>query len=261
MQDSCFSEKDMLPSKDLFCRVRQFYFGANEKPLSAAEADTRDAADYIAAIRREEAALAAFTGECPRLLLRCLGMIKTALTEKNYRMAGDLSDVGIRLCDVFFFPFLSRRAFVKQAVRPFEDRHECAFFAAEGEDTEAAFLAGRDTPFRLRPFFGRDRHAGHYAEGDYDAEFRAAHPALYRCFLALGLLLFFGAFVLYWVLAHRVFGKDGALLVLGYIGAGALGTGLFSLLLSFIRQYMGHVLTALLLGGGLCLAALPLLIL
>lgn len=261
MQTKVFTEKDMLPVKDLFCRVRQFYFGANEKPLSAAEADTRNAVDYIAAIRKETEVLASFPGECPRLLLYCLGLVKTALSEKNYRMAGDLSDVGIRLCGVFFFPYLSRAAFVRRAVRPFEEKHECAFFVPKGQDTEAAFLAAKDTPFRFRPFFGRAKQATHYEEGDYDAEFRQAHPTLYGAFMAVGLVLFFGAFVLYWFLAHRAFDKDGALLLLGYLGAGAFGTGLFSLLLSFIRQYMGHVLTALFLVGGFCLAALPLLIL
>ena len=40
-------------------------------------------------------------------------------------------------------------------------------------------------------------------------------------------------------------------LILGYLGAAAFGVGLYSLAMTFVRQYMGHLLTLLLGLGGL----------
>lgn len=249
----------MLPVKDLFCRIRQFYFGTSDRPLSAASVDTREAADYVAAIRTQLQQLSAFSGQAPELLSLCLSHTMAALKDKNYRMAGDLSDAGIRLCGVYFFPFLSREAFCRDVLLPLEEKHEFHFF--ENEEAAKAFRCDRDSTCHLTPYFGRQKSESHYLDGDMDAEFQQAHPVLYRLFLYLGLVLFVGCFVLYYLLSHTIFHKSGSLLLLGYVGTFGVGMGLFSLLMSFIRQYMGHVVTFLALGLGLLCAALPLLLL
>lgn len=231
-------EKTLLALKELFSRIKQFYFGTGDKPLSAAQTDAGEATEYIAAIKEAEAALSSFTGE-KGMLAETLRIVREALLDKNYRMAGDFSDAGVHLCGVYRFPCLGREKFFKRYVLPLRDKHCGDFYAAEEKD----FLAGKNLFLRLSPSFVREKDTARYYTVDYDEEFHAAHPIYYALFVLLGLCLFVGAIVAFAVISHTVLPVSGAVIILGYFGAAGIGTALVSLTMSFIRQYMGHPLT------------------
>ena len=248
------TEQNIYILKDIFYRVKQFYFGTSDKTLSAASVSSGEATEYIAALRDAEQSLfgeseAGMPKDADAMLLRAVLLIKEAFLDKSFRLAGDLAEAAVHLCGVYTFPFLSRERFMDKHLIPLREKHEVCFF----EEEEAAFLAERDLRVRLRPVFHRPKHDAYYYEEDSDGEMSAAHPVLYSAFAVLGILLFVGALVGYGLLTHAL-SLFGAWVILGYIGAAALGVSLFSLLMAWIRQYMGHALTlTLLTGGGLCI--------
>lgn len=250
-------EKKLLTAKDVFCRIKQFYYGSGDRREALATADVGRSADYIAALRELEGLFSPEerAEEAPRLLLSCAEKIRAALADSNFRLAGDLADAAVRLCGVFDFPFFSRRRFYETVALPLEDKHGLALFEDEGEE----FLSGKDSKARLRPVFSSKKRYMRYSDGDADGDFQLAHPWLYRLFTVLGLLVFALPIVLFALLSSAFGG--GAWVILGYFGAAALGMGLDSLLFSFIRQYMGHTLTLLLCIGGVALMGLSLLLL
>ncbi len=237
------TEQNIYILKDLFYRVKQFYFGTSDKTLSAANMSSGEASEYIAALKEAEKDL--FTendGSCPddadTMLLCALRLIKEALTEKNFRLAGDIADAAVHLSGVYTFPYLSRKRFFDKHLTPLREKHEQAFFSEE----EALFLSGENTKIRLRPVFRRPHHADYYYEEDSDSEMAKAHPILYTLFAVMGILLFVGSIAAYGILTVAL-SLSGAWCILGYFGAILLGISLFSLLMAWIRQYMGHILT------------------
>jgi hypothetical protein len=69
-------------------------------------------------------------------------------------------------------------------------------------------------------------------------------------------LCFFGSIVGFGLLAGLGLSLSSPYLILGYAGAAAFGVGLYSLAMTFIRQYMGHLPTLLLgLGGAIAMVA------
>lgn len=230
--------------KDIFYRVKQFYFGTSDKTLSAANMTSGEATEYIDALKNAEKTLFSETdGSCASdadaMLLRAVLLVKSALSEKNFRMAGDIADAAVHLSGVYTFPYLSRKRFWEKHLLPLREKHEEAFFAEE----EALFLTQKDAKIKLTPVFHREKHGAYYYEEDSDGEMSAAHPVLYLLFAALGILLFAGSIIAYGVVTSAVLGLSGAWCILGYLGAALFGVSLFSLLMSFIRQYMGHALT------------------
>ena len=251
------TEKQAAELKDLFFRIKQFYFGMSDRTESAARMVAGESMEYIAALKTAEATLfgsgegKALPADADETLLSVCTEIRLALGGKNIRLAGDLALLGIRLLGVYTFPYMGRARFVKKHLLPFREKHGVGYFTA----WEAEFLAGKNAFFRLRPVFSHSE--GYYYEDDADEALSVAHPLLYRAFLLLGMLLFIGSVVGYGFLAGALSLSSGWL-VLGYLGAAALGAGLFSLLLAWVRQYLGHLPTALLLGGGALIALLSL---
>ena len=249
------TEKQAAELKDLFFRIKQFYFGMSEKTASAASMTAGETVEYIAAVKAAEKTL--FGGEADKsdillpadaeiTLLSVCTEIRLALGEKNIRLSGDLAALGIRLLGVYTFPYMGRARFVKKHLLPFREKHGEDFFVA----WEADFLAGKNAIFRLRPVFSHSE--GHYYEDDADEALSVAHPWLYRAFLLLGLLVLFGSVIGYGALVGALSLSSGWLVV-GYLGAAALGAGLVSLTLAWVQQYLGHLPTLLLLcGGALC---------
>ena len=60
------------------------------------------------------------------------------------------------------------------------------------------------------------------------------------------MLLFAGSVVGFGLFAGLALSLSSPWLILGYLGAAAFGVGLYSLLMSFVHQYMGHTITLLL---------------
>ena len=240
------TEQTLLTIKDLFYRVKQFYYGTSEKTLSAAALTSGDAAEYIAALKDAARAVEEEGGSLPTdaraMLLAAVGYTKDAFLDKDFRKAGALAELGIQLCGVYSFPFLSRKRFFKLHLTPLREEYGEELFA-EWED---AFLSAPDTRICLRPRFRRPKNDVHYYEEDSDGEMQRAHPALYTLFAILGGVLFVGAIALYLVLT-TLLGLSGAWIFLGVFGAAACGMAFFSLLMSFIHQYFGHIPTAILL--------------
>lgn len=243
--------------KDLFFRIRQFYYGAGHDTIAGAGVDAGEAAEYVAALK--DAERECFGGEdgiaapdADAMLLYTVKEIRAAFAEKNYRLAGDLSSVGTRLCGVYGFPCLSRKRFWEKQVLPLREKHGDGFFSA----CEEEFLEGKNASLVLLPDFSGKRSAARYYDEDADAQMLEAHPVLYTLFAALGMLLFIGALLLYGFLLRTGTAWD----ILGYLGAGIFGVGLFSLPMAFIHQYMGHALTfsCLLLGSVLVALAVML---
>ncbi len=248
------TEQNVYALKDIFYRVKQFYFGTSDKTLSAASVSSGEATEYIAALKEAEKTLfeereAAMPKDADAMLLRAVLLIKEAFLEKNFRLAGDLAEAAVHLCGVYTFPYLSRERFLEKHLIPLREKHEIPFFKEE----EPLFLAERDAKIRLHPVFHRPHRDAYYYEEDSDSEMSAAHPFLYALFALCGVLLFVGAIVGYAVLTHALL-LSGAWVILGFFGAAAVGVALFSLLMAWIRQYMGHTLTlTLLIGGVLCM--------
>lgn len=247
------TEKSLYEIKDLFFRVRQFYYGAGRDTLATAGVDKGEAAEYIAALKAAEEKCtaeeseASLPSDAADMLSYTLSTVREALKEKNYRMAGDLSEVGSRLCGVYTFPCLSRTRFWEKYVLPLKDKHGEELFSAQ----EERFLKEKNTSLALTPSFCTRMRGARYYEEDSDAEMLEAHPVLYTLFAVFGMLLFIGAIVLYATLLSRRSAWD----ILGYLGAALVGVGLFSFPMAFIHQYMGHRLTfSLMVGGAICVA-------
>jgi hypothetical protein len=260
------TEAQAYELKDLFYRIKQFYFGTSDKPLSAAAVSTGEATEYIAALREAEKSIEAYEAEsaqkrllpdAPLMLLRACALIREALLDRNYRMAGDIAAASIRLIGVYTFPCLSRAKFWRKHILPLREKHEIAFFAEE----EQAFLGGKNQRLVLSPSFAPRAQDAKYYDEDTDGEMLEAHPCLYVLFAVLGLCLLVGSLVGYGVLVGSVLALSGAWVILGYFGAAAFGISLFSLAMAWIHQYMGHRLTGALAVLGFLLMALSILLL
>ena len=99
------TEKQALALKDIFFRIKQFYYGVSDKPLSAANLTAGDSAEYIAALKTAEATLflpseGKETDKDAEGMLRTLCVeTRTALSDKNIRLAGDLAVLGIAVTE------------------------------------------------------------------------------------------------------------------------------------------------------------------
>lgn len=250
------TEKDLYELKDLFFRVRQFYYGAGRDTIAGAGVDKGETAEYIAALGAAEKTL--FSGEntlapdADDMLLYTVKTLSHALKEKNYRLAGDVAEVGVRLCGVYTFPCISRKRFWEKRVLPLREKHGDELFC----ENEERFLKEKNTRLALKPSFSARLRGARYYDEDSDAEMLEAHPVLYVLFAVFGMLLFLGAIALYAVFL----GGNGVWDLLGYLGAAVFGAGLFSLPMAFIHQYMGHKLTFSLLLLGALLTALSVLL-
>ena len=250
------TEAQALALKDIFYRIKQFYYGVSDKPLSAANLSAGDASEYIAVLMEAETTLFSpsegrrLPADADKMLLHTCQLARTALKEKNIRLAGDLSALGVRLVGVYTFPSMGRTRFWRECMLPFRDKHGETLFAALEEE----FLKGKSTALRLTPSFSRGE--GRYYDDDADEALKLAHPFLYWVFVLFGILLFFGSVVAFGFVAGMGFGISSPYLILGYLGAAAFGAGLYSLVMTFVRQYMGHLLTGILaIGGALAMVA------
>lgn len=240
------TEAQAMRLKDLFYRIKQFYYGVSDTSLYATNLSAGEASEYIAALKEAEAEMVlplegrVLPPDAEKMLLYTCALTRAALKEKNIRLAGDLSALGIRLLGVYTFPFMGRGRFWKTCMLPFRDRHGDDLFA----ELEEEFLAGPPTALRLSPSFGHGE--GRYYDDDADEALKLAHPIWYAGFVLLGVLLFFGSIVAFGFVAGRGFSLSSPYLILGYLGAAAFGTGLYSLAMTFVRQYMGHLITGLL---------------
>ena len=256
------TEKQLLSLKDLFFRIKQFYYGVSDKTDSAADKTAGETADYIAALKEAEADVAAGTSDArsfipsdaDKMLLHLCALARAALVEKDVRLAGDLSALGIRLIGVYTFPSMGRRRFWERCMLPFRDKHGDEYFA----ELEEEFLDGAPTALRLSPSF--ERREGRYYEDDADEALKLAHPLLYYAFSVLGTVLFLGFVIGFGLVTRLVIGVSSPWLVLGYLGSAALSIGIYSLAMTLVRQYMGHFLTLLLTVGGALLVALSLIL-
>ncbi len=254
------TEKTIDGVKDLFFRVKQFYYGSAERTETSLAVSAGEVTEYVSALRQAAALCDAGAGapcekyeeDAPRMLARVCLLTVEALEDRNYRLAGDLAETGVRLTEVYRFPYLGRKRFVDKVLRPIREKHELALLEEEEED----FLSLPDASVLLRPSFRTCRVEGHYISEDTDDSLRMAHPLLYFSFVLLGALVFFGVMVGYVAFTALVLSLSGALVLLGLLGSALLGGGFFSLLMTFVRQYFGHKATLALLIGGTLLVAL-----
>ena len=244
------TETQALTLKDLFYRIKQFYYGAGDHPFSSAHRSAGDAAEYIAALKEAEAMLTlpdtgrVLAADAERMLLYTAALTREALTEGNIRLAGDVSALGVKLVGVYVFPCIGRRRFWKKCVLPFREEHGAGYFAEQ----EADFLSRPSAALLLRPSFSRKE--GYYYDDDADEALKLSHPVVYALFVALGMFLFLGSIVGFGLVSRFGFSAGSPWLILGYLGAAAFGAGLYSLSMTFIRQYIGHLLTLLFSVGG-----------
>ena len=137
------TEKQAVTLKDIFFRIKQFYYGVSEKPLSAANMTAGEATEYIAALKEAEDTLFLSDGDqklsdggrklsdgdrqlsddAEGMLRTLCEAVRSALAEKNIRLAGDLAALGVRLLGVYTFPYMSRRDFVRKCLVPLREKH------------------------------------------------------------------------------------------------------------------------------------------
>lgn len=258
------TEQNIARLKDLFYRVKQFYFGTSKKAIMNAGTDTGEASDYVAACKRALAeefgqtdAARPIADDAEAMLSAACRYVLDALVDRNYRLAGDIAAVAVRLCGVYTFPFLSRKKFFETVLCPLRDKHEENFFA----ELETDFLSRPNAKLALSPCFSAKEKGARYYEEDTDKEMQEAHPVLYAAFAVCGMLLLLAAVVGFGLVAHLALSLSGAWIFLGYLGAFLFGIGLFSFLMAWIHQYMGHVATFVLWGVGALFMVLSLLLL
>ncbi len=249
--------KEMLfELRELFSRITQFYFGSGRESLASAGVDAGECSEYIAALKEIENTPRASDGsvadDADDMLLYTVGRIKDAFLDKNYRLAGMMASVGGRLVGVYTFPCLSRKKFFQKYVEPLRDTEGHDLYAA----LEERFLSLPNVSLVLKPSFSARTRDGRYFDADPDTALMEAHPVVYTLFGVLGSLLFIWSIIGYGLLTPI---KNGWL-VLGFFGGALFGTGLFSLLMAWIHQYMGHKATALLLVLGAALMGLSVLL-
>lgn len=237
------TEKQALAFKDLFYRIKQFYYGASDHPFSSAHRTSGDAAEYIAALKEMEESLSRsdagrpLADDAARMFSETSRITREALAEGDIRLAGDVAALGVQLVGVYTFPCIKRQRFWKKCVLPFREKHGEGFFA----EVEADFLSRRSATLWLRPAFSHGE--GYYYDDDADESLKLSHPVVYTLFVVMGVLLFLGSIAAFGLISGLGLGITSFWMILGYAGAAALGVGLYSFAMTFIRQYMGHLLT------------------
>lgn len=237
------TEKQALAFKDLFYRIKQFYYGASDHPFSSAHRSSGDAAEYIAALKEAEENLSLpeagrpLADDAAEMFSYTARLTREALADGNIRLAGDAAALGVQLVGVYTFPCMKRQRFWKKCVLPFREKHSEDLFA----EVEADFLSRRSATLWLRPSFSHGE--GYYYDDDADESLRSSHPVVYALFILLGILLFLGSVTLFGLVSGLGLHITSFWMILGYAGAAALGVGLYSFAMTFIRQYMGHLLT------------------
>ena len=96
-----------------------------------------------------------------------------------------------------------------------------------------------------------------YFTPESDKWFKEKHPIGYGFLVALGVFSFMLPLLL--LIVYFVAGGDepvGGWAILAILGCLVIGVGLFNIVAAIIRQYLGHLLTAICLGGGGLIVAL-----
>ena len=96
-----------------------------------------------------------------------------------------------------------------------------------------------------------------YFAPESDKWFKEKHPIGYGFLVALGVFSFMLPLLL--LIVYFVAGGDepiGGWAILAILGCLVIGVGLFNIVAAIIRQYLGHLLTAICLGGGGLIVAL-----
>ena len=99
----------------------------------------------------------------------------------------------------------------------------------------------------------------HYFTPESDEWFKKKHPVGYGFLVALGIFAFvlpLLCLLVYFVSAGEGDEPVGGWAILAILGCIAMGVGLFNLVAIIIKQYLGHTLTAICLGGGGLIVAL-----
>ena len=99
----------------------------------------------------------------------------------------------------------------------------------------------------------------HYFTPESDEWFKKKHPVGYGFLVALGIFAFvlpLLCLLVYFVSAGEGDEPVGGWAILAILGCIAIGVGLFNLVAIIIKQYLGHTLTAICLGGGGLIVAL-----
>ena len=116
----------------------------------------------------------------------------------------------------------------------------------------------------IRPVFnkGMPKNAGTFFSAQSDVRFQCEHPRAYRLLVFLACTALLLPVVLYGVFTLAVFpAPNSPLLMLGWLGAFIFGAGLFNIVDAWIRQYLGHAVTAVCFVLGAALVAVSCLLL
>ena len=98
----------------------------------------------------------------------------------------------------------------------------------------------------LKPQFNRrcPENWRDFLRSDSDDQFKKEHPVAYPIFIALGLVILLAPMALFLLYLDALPGEPSlASVLLGFVGGGCLGVGLFNILAAFLGQYLGHKVT------------------
>ena len=107
-----------------------------------------------------------------------------------------------------------------------------------------------------------------YFDLNSDKKFKKEHPILYPFLVVLGTTALLAPMIP-WVFIMSAVGIELDSIIthevvlgsVGLIGCFAIGTGLFNIVAAFLNQYLGHKVTLVSIGAGLCIWALVIIIL
>ena len=109
---------------------------------------------------------------------------------------------------------------------------------------------------KVRPHFTKKapKNKWEYFSRASDENFKILHPVGYKLLCVIGIVALMLPQIMYliYVIAINPAPNEWTIM-LGYIGAFAVGIGLFNIVAAWIHQYFGHLLTAVCLLGGTAL--------
>ena len=107
---------------------------------------------------------------------------------------------------------------------------------------------------KVKPSFTKKapKNKWEYFFPESDEDFKSLHPVGYNILVAVGITALMLPQVLYLIFEISInHAPNEWPLILGYIGAFAVGVGLFNIVAAWIHQYLGHLLTFIcIIGGG-----------
>ncbi len=117
--------------------------------------------------------------------------------------------------------------------------------------------------YEVRPLFTKKspKNKWDYFSPSSDVDFKLLHPVLYPVLATIGCVALILPILIYYICILAFSLPNEWPILLGLVGVVTFGVGLFNIVAAWLHQYLGHLLTAVCLIGGVVITALSMLLL